>query len=144
MKTRSAKAKGRRLQNYVVAELRKLFPALTEADIRPILMGGAGLDIQLSSAARGIIPFGFECKNVEALNIWSAIAQAEANATKEGLIPAVVFSRNRMPEPYVAIPLNCFLEILATTYRCDAGKAAEHYEEMMQRSHAALDKVTKK
>jgi hypothetical protein len=112
MKSRSAKNKGRRLQNLLATKLREYFPTFQIADIRPVMMSGTGMDIQLSSAARTAIPYGFECKCVEALNIWSAIAQAEENA-EEGLTPAVVFSRNRMPEPYVAVPLSCFLRLLA-------------------------------
>jgi hypothetical protein len=112
VKTRSAKAKGRRLQNLLTEKLRELFPHLNPADIKPALMGESGIDIKLSTAARKDIPYGFESKNVEALNIWSAIAQAEANATSEELTPAVIFARNRMPEPYVAVPLNVFLRLL--------------------------------
>jgi hypothetical protein len=112
VKTRSAKAKGRRLQNLLVEKLRELFPHLKEPDIKPALMGESGMDVKLSTAARLVIPFAFESKNVEALNIWSAIAQAEANAAKEELTPAVIFGRNRMPEPYVAVPLTVFLELL--------------------------------
>src|SRR6266478_6374642 len=110
MKTKSAKAKGRKLQNLVALQLLEVFPNLNHSDCKPQLMGGTGMDIQLSTEARKDIPFSFECKNQEALNIWEAIKQAEANA--EGLTPAVVFSRNRQPEPYVAIPLTAFLRLV--------------------------------
>lgn len=159
MKTRSAKAKGRRLQNLLVEKLKALFPHLHEADIRPALMGESGIDIKLSEAARRVIPYAFESKNVEKLNIWDAIKQAEYNATKEKLMPAVMFGRNRMPEPYVAVPLSHFLEMMTRNgcreHLIKAGildefetepasvevKLDDAYDEMMQRSHAALDKV---
>lgn len=112
MKTRSAKAKGRRLQNLLVEKLRALYPHLHAADVRPALMGESGIDVKLSEAARRVIPYAFESKNVEKINIWDAIKQAEANATKEQLIPAVMFGRNRMPEPYVAVSLSHFLELM--------------------------------
>ena len=112
MKTSSCKAKARRLQNLVAEKLRELFPYLQETDLRPALMGESGIDIKLSAAARKDVPFGIECKNQEALNIWAAIAQAEENSGKEGLKPAVAFTRNRMKEPYVAVPLTVFLEML--------------------------------
>lgn len=150
MKTRSAKAKGRRLQNLLVEKLRGLFPHLQPADIRPALMGESGMDVKLSTAARQEIPFAFESKNVEALNIWSAIAQAEYNATKEKLTPAVIFARNRMPEPYVAVPLTVFLELLTKNgcreHLIKSGVLEDDtpptlYDEMMERSHRELDKV---
>lgn len=112
MKTSSAKAKGRRLQNLLVEKLREAFPHLKPADIKPALMGESGIDVKLSTAARDDIPFGFESKNQEALNIWGAIAQAEENAAAECLTPAVIFTRNRMKEPYVAVPLAVFMRML--------------------------------
>ena len=38
-------------------------------------MGESGEDIQLSPAARKLIPFAFECKNQEKLNIWESLKQ---------------------------------------------------------------------
>lgn len=116
MRTSSAKAKARRLQNLLTEELRKIFPNLPESDIRPALMGESGIDIKLSAEARKRIPFAFECKNVEKLNIWSAIKQGEVNAGAEGLTPAICFSRNRMPEPYVAVPLSIFMRMFYHDY----------------------------
>ena len=43
-------------------------------------MGESGEDIKLSPAARKLIPYSFECKNQEKLNIWEALSQAEENA----------------------------------------------------------------
>ena len=62
MKTRSAKSKGRRLQNKVKEILLEAFTELEPDDIRTAIMGETGEDIKLSPAARREIPFSFECK----------------------------------------------------------------------------------
>lgn len=109
MRPSSSKAKGRRLQNKLVELLRQQFSELDPDDIKPAIMGESGVDIKLSPAAKKLIPWAFECKNVEKLNIWDALLQAEANACKEA--PALVFTKNRKPI-YVALTLEKFLEII--------------------------------
>ena len=109
MKTQSAKAKGRRLQQEVRDLLIESFHQLLPDDIRSTGMGQSGEDLQLSPFARTHIPFSFECKNQEKLNIWQAIGQAEDNAG--GYDPAVVFKRNRT-KTYVAIPLETFVKLI--------------------------------
>ena len=116
MKIKSAKAKGRALQYLVRDKLRDVFvntnkiPRLHEDDIKSQTMGMTGEDIILSPKAREMIPYSFECKNVERLQFWNAVNQAESNAT-EKRIPAIVVKKNKQ-KPYVAIPLNHFIEIL--------------------------------
>ena len=108
---RSSKAKGRRLQNYVRDLLREVYcNSLQEDDIKGQTMGMTGEDIVLSPAARERIPYSFECKNVERLQMWQAIEQCENN--KPGnTAPAVVFKKNGK-EPYVAIPFTVFCDML--------------------------------
>ena len=65
MKTRSAKNKGKRLQNSVRDILLETFTQLEEDDIKSTTMGESGEDIQLSPAARKLIPYAIECKNQE-------------------------------------------------------------------------------
>ena len=72
-------------------------------------MGECGEDIKLSPAARAVFPYSVECKNTEKLNVWSALAQCEANA-KDGATPLLIFSRNRS-KTYVAIELDAFLKV---------------------------------
>lgn len=107
MKTSSAKAKGRRLQQKVVAALREFY-AWPESDVRSIPMGAQGADVWLSSTARLDFPFAIECKNVEKINIWASWTQANANAKKEDLAPMLVFSRNN-EETLVVLRLNDLL-----------------------------------
>ena len=60
MKTRSAKNKGKRLQNSVRDILLETFTQLEEDDIKSTTMGESGEDIQLSPAARKLIPYAIE------------------------------------------------------------------------------------
>ena len=70
MKSRSAKNKGKRLQNKVRDLLLESFTDLEPDDVKSAIMGESGEDIKLSRAARRLIPYSFECKNQEKLNIW--------------------------------------------------------------------------
>ena len=107
---KSSKAKGRRLQNLVRDKLRAAFSSsLEEDDIKSQTMGMTGEDIVLSPAARKLIPYSIECKNVERLNVWQCLKQAEDN-THEDCSPALVIKRNQTI-PYIIIPL----EIWKTT-----------------------------
>ena len=108
---KSSKAKGRRLQNFVRDMLQDIYvPYLHEDDIKSQTMGMTGEDIILSPAARKLIPFSFECKNVERLQMWQAIEQCETNRP-DCSAPAIVFKKNNK-EPYVAIPFNVFCDML--------------------------------
>ena len=109
MKTRSAKAKGRRLQNKIRDLLLEEFKELEPDDIRTAIMGETGEDIKLSPAARRKIPYSFECKNQEKLNIWDSLNQAEENSGDYP--PILIFKRNRS-KTYVTIELEDFLKII--------------------------------
>tara|TARA_B100000424_G_C22610152_1_gene340030 strand:+ start:239 stop:571 length:333 start_codon:yes stop_codon:yes gene_type:complete len=109
MKTRSAKNKGKRLQNSVRDILLETFKQLEPDDIKSTTMGESGEDIQLSPAARKLIPFAFECKNQEKLNIWSALEQAESNSEKGK--PVLVFKRNRS-KTYAVLQIEDFMELI--------------------------------
>ena len=109
MKPASSKAKGRTFQKIVAAIVCEAFNLPAE-DCRPAIMGEQGCDLKLSAAARARFPYGVECKKRERLDVWAAIAQAEANANKEGLVPVLVFARNRSPA-YAVVPLATFVEL---------------------------------
>jgi hypothetical protein len=93
VKTASAKAKGRRLQQRV-AEIIRSALSLPESDVKSIPMGSQGADIWLSGEALDKFPFAVECKAQEKINIWGAFEQADTHAEKIGGYPIVVFSRN--------------------------------------------------
>ena len=107
---KTSKAKGRRLQNYVRDTLRTLFSSrLEEDDIKSQTMGMCGEDIVLSPAAQKEIPYSFECKNKERLDLWASLQQAEDNCGNR--TPVLVFKRNRS-KTYVAIEYTKFLELI--------------------------------
>ena len=109
MKPRSAKNKGKRLQNKIRDLILEKFDSLEKDDVRSITMGDSGEDILLSPAARRLFPFSVECKNQEKLNIWSALEQAEENSGNHS--PLVIFKRNRS-KTYAVLEFDKLLELL--------------------------------
>ena len=111
MRTKSKKAKGRRLQNWVRDELLKRFPKLTDSDVVCAIMGERGIDVKLSSEAKKFIPFAIECKNQENLkNLYKAYDQSCYNS-KNKLEP-VVFVKMNQREPLVVLDAVCFLNFI--------------------------------
>ena len=109
MKPRSAKNKGKRLQNKIRDLILEKFDSLEPDDVRSITMGDSGEDILLSPAARRLFPFSVECKNQEKLNIWGALEQAEDNSGNH--TPLVIFKRNRS-KTYAVLEFDRLLELL--------------------------------
>ena len=109
MKPRSAKNKGKRLQNKVRDLILEKFNQLEPDDVRSITMGDSGEDILLSPAARRLFPFSVECKNQEKLNIWSSLEQAEGNSGNHP--PLVIFKRNRT-KTYAVLEFDELLKLL--------------------------------
>ena len=112
MKIKSAKAKGRKAAAEVQEILLRTFPQLEEDDIRVTPSGVQGEDLQLSPRAREILPFAFEMKNRERLNIWDTIKQAQNHVKDSKHRPVAIFRRNRTPF-HVCMELDTFLEIIA-------------------------------
>jgi hypothetical protein len=111
MKPRSAKNKGKRLQNAIRDLILEHFPQLEPDDVVSTLMGDSGTDIKLSPLARKVFPYSAECKNQEKLNIWSALEQAENN-TKENTDPIVFFKRNNT-KVYAIITAEHFFKLIS-------------------------------
>ena len=76
MKTQSAKAKGRKLQQWVRDQIIEQLEVHPE-DIESRSMGAGGEDLIMARAAREKFPFSIECKNVEKLNVLSLIHISE-------------------------------------------------------------------
>lgn len=108
MKTRSAKAKGKRLQNVTAEQIRQELQ-LSEMDVIPVPSSVNGMDLWLSDKARKLWPYATEVKNQEKLSIWAALKQAEDN--RKDLTPLLVFSRNRS-KTYVALEFSVFLRLV--------------------------------
>ena len=94
--TATRKQKGREHQQHI-AEMIRIRYNLPEEDVVSRPMGSPGLDIMLSERARGVFPFGIECKRTESLSIPSWWRQCTDNAGKEGLYPLLVYRRNHEP-----------------------------------------------
>ena len=107
MKTSSAKAKGRKLQQWF-ANLLVESLGLDEEDIESRPMGSQGEDIILGKQSRQIFPYSVECKNQEKVNVWSAYEQAESNC--KGYEPVVVIKKNRK-KPLVVIDAEYFVKL---------------------------------
>ena len=107
MKTQSAKAKGRRLQQWVVKQLIETFDIHPE-DSKSCSMGAGGEDVVMARAAREKFPYSVECKNVEKLNVWDAYDQAKANA--KDYEPIVVMKKNGK-KPLVIVDAEYFINL---------------------------------
>ena len=105
MKTQSAKAKGRRFQQWVRDKLIDILNIHPE-DIESRSMGAGGEDLIMAKAARNLFPYSIECKNQEALNIWAAYKQAEENC--KGYEPLAVIKRNHH-KPLAVVDLEAFI-----------------------------------
>ncbi len=119
MKARSAKNKGKRLQNLLRDKLLdSMLGELEEDDIKSAIMGDSGEDIKLSPAARKLIKYSFECKNQERLHIWKALQQAEENSNERN--PVLVFTRNRH-KTYACIELDEFIKLMSISITTTKG-----------------------
>ena len=91
MKTQSAKAKGRRFQQWVRDKLIESLGIHPE-DIESRSMGAGGEDLIMARAAREKFPYSIECKNQEKLNLWESYKQATENS--KDYEPIVVIKKN--------------------------------------------------
>jgi len=110
MKTRSAKNKGKRLQNQVRDKIITAYPTLNKDDVKSTTMGESGTDIQLSTEAKRLFPFSIECKNQEKLSIWSSLNQGEKNC-HPNTTSLLVFKRNRS-KIYAVLEFDEFLRLI--------------------------------
>ncbi len=111
----SRKAKGRRFQQAVRQDLIDCL-GIDPGDILSTAMGQAGCDLYLSPAARERFPFGVECKHQEAIALPAWWKQCESNASKVGLLPLLVFKRNR-EEPLAVLRWSDLLALLQQDHR---------------------------
>jgi len=107
MKTQSAKAKGRKLQQWVRTQLIEQLDVHPE-DIESRSMGAGGEDLIMARAARKKFPYSVECKNQEKVNLWEAYNQACDNSGNYE--PIVVLKRNNQ-KPLVLIDAEYFVRL---------------------------------
>ena len=107
MRPQSAKAKGRRLQQWVRDKLIEQLNVHPE-DIESRSMGAGGEDLIMARDARQKFPFSVECKNQEKLNVWDAYDQACANS---GDYEPIVFIKKNGKKPLVVIDAEYYIQI---------------------------------
>ncbi len=107
MKTQSAKAKGRRLQQWVRDQLIEELDVHPE-DIESRSMGAGGEVLIMARAAREKFPYSVECKNQEKLNVWESYSQATENSGDYE--PIVVIKRNNH-KPLVVVDAEYFVRL---------------------------------
>ena len=105
MKTQSAKAKGRRLQQWVRDLLSEKLNVHPE-DVESRSMGAGGEDLIMARAAREKFPYSVECKNQEKVNVWESYSQAVENSTDYERV--VVIKRNNH-KPLVIVDAEYFV-----------------------------------
>ena len=78
---RSAKAKGRRLQQWTAKQISDLsgIPCGKDEEICSREMGQSGTDVRLSKNVKKLFPYSIETKCQERFNVVSAIEQAKSN-----------------------------------------------------------------
>ena len=105
MKTQSAKAKGRKLQNWGRDKLIELL-SVHEEDVESRSMGASGEDLIMAQTARKKFPYSIECKNQERINIWNAYQQADTNS---GKYEPILFIKRNNHKPLVVIDAEHFI-----------------------------------
>ena len=107
VKTQSAKAKGRRFQQWVRDKLIEVLDIHPE-DIESRSMGAGGEDLIMARAAREKFPYSIECKNQESVNLWKSYEQAQENS--KDYEPVVVLKRNNS-KPLVLVDAEYFVKL---------------------------------
>jgi len=94
--SRAGKAKGRLGQQEIRDRLLKEFPNLDSDDIKSTIMGDTGEDIQLSPAARKLLPLSIEIKRRKE-GMKTAYSYLEQAAKHNRGEPVVFFRSDRKP-----------------------------------------------
>ena len=109
MRTSSAKAKGRRLQDWMREKLITKLGLHLDIDlIKTAVMGESGADVKLIGNLKDSFPFSIECKNQEKYKgVYSALDQAATHLSME---PLLVIKMNHR-RPIVVLDAEYFLEV---------------------------------
>lgn len=110
MKPSSAKAKGRKFQQYCrdkVLELLEPYGIVTD-DIKSTAMGQSGEDLQFSPAAKKLLPISVECKSLKAIAVYKLYEQAEQYKAKG---EPVLFIKADRKKPLAVIDLDYYLSL---------------------------------
>lgn len=117
MKTSSAKAKGRLLQQTVATTLTNALRefGLEDGDIRSTSMGCPGVDLLLSPAAQNLVgPLCIECKNCESLAVTTVFWEHQAKYQDK---PAILVSKRNKTKPLVTMTFEMYMELLTNNVK---------------------------
>ena len=108
IKTSSAKAKGRRLQQWCCAQISRITdtPWGADEEIASREMGQAGTDVRLTRRLRKLFPFSVECKWQESWSVPAFIKQAKANRLPD--TDWLLVLRRKRHEPIAVIDAELF------------------------------------
>ena len=110
MKPQSAKAKGRKLQQYVRDEILAHFDELENDDVKSTGMGQSGEDVQLSPAARRLLPWSIEAKARASIAACRFYDQAKEHS--EGRYQPVVVMRENCGKALAIVDFQYLLHIM--------------------------------
>lgn len=112
IKISSAKAKGRKLQQWACEQISLLLgiPWGKDELIAPREAGQTGTDVRLIGEAKARFPFSIECKAHESWSLHAWISQAKANQA-EGTYWLLIAKRNR-EDPVVVMDAKGFFDLL--------------------------------
>lgn len=108
MKAQSAKAKGRKLQQWTRDRVLDIYSHLEEDDVRSTSMGVSGSDLQLSPLARKSFQYDVECKSLARVAVYRFIDQCNNRGDQE---PLVIVKENRR-RPLAIVDAEHFFELL--------------------------------
>lgn len=112
MKTSSAKAKGRRLQQWVANKISVLtgLPCGKDELIESREMGQSGVDVKLIGIARKLFPFSVECKSQEIWSVPAYIKQAKKNGIPN--TDWILFIKRNREDPVVCMDADAFFKLM--------------------------------
>jgi len=107
-KTQTAKAKGRRLQQWVANIIIDFLGANPE-DIRSLPMGSQGEDVIMGTETRKLFPYSIECKNQEQLTtLYKWYGQATYNS--KDYEPLLIIKKNNQ-KPLAVVDAEYFVKL---------------------------------
>lgn len=126
IKPASAKAKGRRFQQWIRTQLIKSF-GLSPTDVQSQPMGSGGEDLVLGDQSRKVFPYSIEAKHRQSYKeLYKAYEQARAN-TPKGCEPLFIVRTNR-EDPLVVMSFDHFIHLAQVSHE-NCGPFLDHLEQ---------------
>ena len=115
MRPSSAKAKGRKLQQWVCKQISRFsgLPWGPDENLASREMGQGGWDVRLTGDAREYFPFGVECKNQETWSVEQWATQSERRMVDQGgrLLTWLLFLKKNRRRELVVMDARFFFRL---------------------------------